>query len=133
MSRLEWFIDAWDSPDFTESGWLNYTATVERFDCVIRKEGDNLTVASLSDDAWQETRTRSWEDPEHVRHNYWYDGSASMMVVDGFLVTMEFSYFELYASLGGHGFYLNPQYVIFDHDKVLAVVLLLDGWGEGWV
>jgi len=53
VSSLEWFIDAWNSPDFPESGWLDYTATVMSFDCVINREGVNITVESLGNETWQ--------------------------------------------------------------------------------
>jgi len=132
--RFEWFkAGAWDYPDFTESGWLNYTATVERFDGVIQEEGGNLTATALNKEAWCETRGRYWGDTESSSHSYWYGGSGSTMVVDGFLVTLELSYNELFGTLGGHGFFLNPQYVIFTHDRNLTAILLPYGWGEMWV
>jgi len=131
-ARHEMFIREWGARNFTRSGYLEYSATVDRFKGVITEDRGNLTVTASDGASWSETRC-DWRDPGRGGPSYWYGGDSSEMLLDGFMVTMELSYDEFFSNLGGHGFELNPQYVFFSKGKELVAVLLPTGWGEWWI
>ena len=133
--RAEWFKEnVRDIPQFEESGWLNYSAKVESFSGVVRREGANLSVTA-SQGGWSETRGMggSWGEPYRAKPYYWYGGTGSTTISGGFLVAIKLSYNEVFGSLGGHGFFLGAEYFVFDRDTTLIAVLLPPGCTVMWM
>jgi hypothetical protein len=111
--RWRYKIHAPDRPGFRENGWLKYKARVERFDGLVERKGDNITVRD-ADDNFMVSRTPM---------AYWYKGNASTQISEGFVVIMELSYMEIYGNIGAKGFSVGPQYAFFNKEKQLVAIL----------
>lgn len=112
-NRSIWFkANAPDHPDFTESGWLRYTATIRRFNGTVEMKGSNLTVR-----ATEGLQLTGWPG------TYWYDAQGATEIRGGFIIAMQLSYMESFGNLGGKGIIVETQYAFFDDDRRLVALI----------
>lgn len=113
-NRSAWFkANTPDHPDFTENGWLRYTATIRGFNGTIEKTGPNLTVKA----------TGGSLELTGIPGTYWYDGQGLIQIQGGYIVSMQLRYMESFGNLGLKGIIVETQYAFLDEDRKLVALI----------